>query len=311
MIISCSRRTDIPANYSRWFMKRIAAGYCTVVNPLNNKQVSFISLKPEDVEVIIFWTKNPKPLLPYLNELTDKGFLYYFQFTITGYGQTLEPGVPQLDQSIETFKFLCKYLSPAHVIWRYDPIIITRSMSIQYHLNKFTMIAEQLSGYSNRVVISLVDHYRKAKKQLNAIGSIDFTADNNELIKHEIGILTGNLKEISNKNGFEIVSCAEAIDLKPYGIKPGKCIDDELIKRIFHFEVQKKKDPVQREECGCVISRDIGAYDSCKHGCKYCYASSHRKRENHNEDSPSLLGWYDAQQKSNQINNSQLEFNLK
>jgi hypothetical protein len=163
MIISASRRTDIPAFYSEWFMNRIRAGYCTTINPFNRHQVARVSLRPNDVDVIVFWTKNPEPLIQHLEELDNCGFRYYFQYTLTGYPKAIEPSVPEPKKGISTFKKLADLIGPEKVIWRYDPIIISNRTDSDYHKKQIDHIARELEGFTHRLVISVVDEYRKAK----------------------------------------------------------------------------------------------------------------------------------------------------
>lgn len=295
MIISASRRTDIPAFYSQWFINRVREGYCFVVNPFNRKQVSRVSLLPSDVEVIAFWTKNPGPLLNNLHELDERGFKYYFQYTINGYSAPLEPNLPKLDTTIETFNKLALRLGSERLIWRYDPILISNITGYDYHIEQFSRIALALRGKTQRVTISIVDEYRKALTNFKNLKkqNICISKPHNQ----EFSTLMLALNEIARRNGLEIYSCAETFDLKPYGISPGKCIDDQYIRRVFGRDVSRAKDRSQRLECGCIQSKDIGAYDSCLHGCAYCYAgtlnSGLKNREHHDVNSPSLIGRYE------------------
>jgi hypothetical protein len=300
LIVSASRRTDIPAFYTEWLMNRIRAGYCTVPNPFNRNQVSYVSLKPEDVEVIVFWTRNPAPLLPYLKELDELGLLYYFQYTILNNPRYLDAKVPSLPSALGTFKKLADQIGPSKVIWRYDPIVFTKNTGVQFHVKSYRKIASELNGYTNRSVISVVDIYRKANKrlrQLEEAGSpiIPYMGKPDT----HFDFLMNSFVEAATQNGMEIVSCAEELNLTRYGIRPGKCVDDDYIQNVFGLEVAHKKDPSQRSACGCVTSKDIGAYDTCLFGCQYCYATTSFERArinhaDHNPQSPSLIGWYDA-----------------
>lgn len=292
MIISASRRTDIPAFFTEWFMQRIRDGYCTAVNPFNRNQRTFVSLDSKNVDVIVFWTKNPRPLFKYLPELNARGYRFYFQYTLTGYPKQLEQNVPVLDESINTFIQFARRIGQSKMIWRYDPIIISNISDYNYHKCQFTYIAERLTGFSQRVVISFVDKYRKSVaqfKRLHKQGIFIREPDGKEFVDLMQDIVT-----IAERNGLEITSCAEKIDLKQFGIYPGKCIDGQYIKTIFGIDVAQQKDPYQRQECGCVPSKDIGAYGSCLHGCTYCYAGSLQEAiknwKNHFVDSSVLLG---------------------
>lgn len=298
MIISVSRRTDIPAFYAEWFMNRIRAGFCTVPNPFNRHQVARVSLRPEDVDVIVFWTRNARPLLPHLAELDRLGYRYYFQYTIMDNPRAFDPQAPALAAALRTVRELSDRVGAQRVIWRYDPIVVSPVSPIEFHVRVYEGIARALRGRTQRSVISLVDRYRKAEGRLRRLadqGIEVMTCDEGML-----AALVPALAQIAHDNGMEIVSCAEEIDLRPYGVRPGKCVDDEYIARTFGIQVTNKKDAAQREECGCVVSKDIGMYDTCLFGCQYCYATSsfERARVNHDREhdprSPSLLGWHEA-----------------
>ena len=240
MIISASRRTDIPAFYAEWLMNRIRAGYCAVPNPFNKKQVSYISLKPEDVDVIVFWTRHARPLLPHLAELDRRGYKYYFLYTLMNNPQQIDPKSPSLETSLDTFPEVSDRIGKERMIWRYDPIVISTITSQEFHHKTYQHIAEELKGYTTRSVISVVDIYRKAVKRLRTLAS-----EGIEIIDCDAEALRPLMKSISGvakKNGMEIFSCAEKLDLEPCGIQPGKCIDDEYIKKIFGFDVTHKKD---------------------------------------------------------------------
>ena len=180
MIISASRRTDIPAFYSNWLMNRIRDGYCLVPNPHNAKQVSRVSLHPNDVEAIVFWSKNPAPLLPHLGKLDKLGFHYYFQFSLNDYPRALEPNIPSLNDRVATFKDLSRLVGPLRVVWRYDPIIISDVTPFEFHRERFTWIAEELKGATHRVMVSIVDFYQKTERRLSQLEKEEgFTFDRN------------------------------------------------------------------------------------------------------------------------------------
>jgi Domain of unknown function (DUF1848). len=265
MILSVSRRTDIPNYYSEWFLNRIKEGYLYVRNPMNIHQISKIDISPEVVDCIVFWTKNPEPMLDKLEQLKD--YKYYFQFTLTGYGKDMEPALPhKKDKMIPIFQQLSEKIGKEKLIWRYDPIVITETYSEEYHLKAFQEIASSLNGYCKRVVISFVDLYAKTKKNMKDIQTID--KKQSELIA-----FSKKLAEIAVSNGMEIETCAELIDLSSCGIKHSSCIDKKLIENIIGCPIKVEKDKNQREECGCVESVEIGAYNTCLNGCKYCYAN--------------------------------------
>jgi len=268
MIISASRRTDIPAFFAEWFMNRIREGFVCLRNPFNPLQISKISLAPANVDCLVFWTKNPANILPYLDELS--GYNFYFQFTLTPYDNQLEPGLPPKPLLIELFKELSRKLDANRVIWRYDPIILSREMSVSFHLTAFAAMAAELRGSTRRCVISFLDMYKKCEKNLRGMGIFPFTEDT-------MCEIAAGFAAIAAKNNMEIVTCAEEIDLSNLGIAHGKCIDDKLISEISGRHVSNLKDKTQRPLCGCVTSVDIGAYNTCLHGCLYCYANSNLK----------------------------------
>ncbi|MBA7689955.1 hypothetical protein ES703_98474 [subsurface metagenome] len=297
MIISASRRTDIPAFYAEWFMNRIHVGYCTVPNPFNRNQVSYISLKPEDVDVIVFWTRHPRPLFPHLKELDQRGYRYYFQYTLMNNPRQIDPKSPPPESSMQTFHELADRIGPEKVIWRYDPILFSKITDAEFHQKSYRNIAQALRGYTGRSVISIVDIYRKAEKRFRELASQGVEIMDCE--PEAFGNLMSTLVGAAIENDMEIVTCAEEPDLQIYGIRPGKCVDDKHIQRIFGLDGTHKKDPSQRKSCGCVVSKDIGIYDSCLFGCVYCYATSsfERAKVNHGQHepiSPSLIGWHDA-----------------
>lgn len=265
MILSASRRTDIPNYYSEWFFNRIRAGFLYVRNPMNPRQVSKIDISPEKVDCIVFWTKNPEPMLDRLGEL-DK-YKYYFQFTLTGYGRDIEPGVPhKKEKMLGVFQRLSQKTGGKNVIWRYDPILFTKKYTPEYHVSAFRQIASALNGYTEKCVISFVDTYAKTRKNMEMLGAYE----------PEKAELDGFMKEISKAakdNGIMLASCAEAVDLSAYGVEHNCCIDKKLIEEIAGYEIRVKKDKNQRAECGCAESIDVGIYNTCRNGCKYCYAN--------------------------------------
>jgi hypothetical protein len=296
MIISASRRTDIPVFYAAWFMHRIRAGFCTVPNPFNRSQVTRVSLLPEDVDVIVFWTRNPRPLFPHLAELDRRGYRYYFQYTLLDNPRPIDPKSPPVATAIKTFQELAALVGPSRVIWRYDPIVLSEATPPQFHAQAHARIAAALRGCTERNVISLVDIYRKAQGRLNQLRGqgIDVTEIKPDALPAAVGDLLQRMAQTAQGCSMEITSCAETLDLRPYGIGPGKCVDDGYIARTFGLRLSLKKDPSQRQACGCVSSKDIGMYDSCLFGCQYCYATSsfaaaQRNHAQHDPQSPSLL----------------------
>jgi len=316
MIISASRRTDIPAFYSKWLMNRIRAGYCLVPNPRNLKQVSRVSLHSSDVEAIIFWSKNPAPLLPHLGELDKLGFHYYFQFSLNDYPWALEPNIPSLDDRIATFKDLSRLVGPLRVVWRYDPIIISNRTPFEFHRERFAWIAEELKGVTHRVMVSIVDFYQKTDRRLSQLEKEEgFSFDRDTLSSAGITSLLRNLADIARKNNMEIFTCAEEKDYSQTGVTPGMCIDNKLLMKISSSNLQYKKDPSQRDSCLCMISKDIGINDTCMHGCPYCYATvnysvAQRRYTEHDPDSPLLWGKQEELPETAKEDNVQMRFSL-
>ena len=286
MILSVSRRTDIPAFYSDWFFNRIKEEFVLVKNPFNSKQVSKVELSPKVIDCIVFWTKNPKKMMRRLDEI--KEYNYYFQFTLNSYDKTLETNVPEKKYLINTFIELSKRIGKDRVIWRYDPIILTDKFTKDYHYKWFEYLAKRLCPYTNKCVISFLDLYRKTERNLKEINILPIDKDG-------MFELAEKFSKIASKYNVTIETCSEEIDLSKFNINHGKCIDDRLISKIVGEKLSIDKDPNQREVCGCVKSIDIGAYNTCKHGCLYCYANFNRDTAEknllkHNKKSPMLIG---------------------
>lgn len=276
MIISASRRTDIPAFYSEWFMNRIRAGFFVSVNPFNPGQRQTVSLAPRDVEAIVFVSKNPGPLIKYLTELDKRGYNYIFQFTLNDYPEVFEPRVPSLQLRVDIFKRLSSQIGPEKIIWRYDPIIVSNITTVDYHIDCIARLAGELRGFSSRMIISFLDLYEKVKYRLDSLEKehgirvTDICAPRNEAEFHR---LSQNLGQIAHQNGFEIYSCSEKADLAQFGIEHGSCIDGGYLNKLFTLNIPLKKSRSQRPECQCVTSVDMGVYHTCKFNCRYCYAN--------------------------------------
>ena len=327
-IISASRSTDIPAFYARWFFNRLDKGYCVWYNPFNRQKmyVSFGRCK-----VIVFWTKNPKPILPYLKELDKRGIHYYFQVTLNDYvNEGLEPNVPSVEQRIDTFRQLSDQIGHERMIWRFDPLIITPTITPRMLLSRIWKIGNRLKGYTDKLVFSFVDvkAYHKVQnnlvKETNCFTKEDVeTAEMNAMQRQEVVEGLVKLREVWASEGWHVTlaTCAEDIDLAVYGIEHNRCIDGELMERVFgdDYELvyylrtgkfpepdlfgllpaipdkQKNlKDKGQRKICGCMVSKDIGMYNTCRHFCVYCYANTNRECVKRNmtrysDDSESLI----------------------
>ena len=287
VIVSASRSTDIPAFYADWFLERLRAGFSVWVNPFNQERyrVSFA-----DTRMIVFWSKNPKPMLERLDEVETLGFKqYYFQFTLNDYvAEGLEPHVPPVAERIDTFRRLAKRIGEERVIWRFDPLLLSDSMTVDVLLEKIASIGHELQGATKKLVFSFADiqAYRKVSKNLSGTNCREFS------MEEKIEFANG-LREVNRSLGLEIATCAEDIDLSEYSIKHNKCVDDDLMVRLFHDDAKlmdfigaeydmidgwaikkSKKDKGQRKACGCIVSKDIGMYNTCPHLCKYCYANS-------------------------------------
>lgn len=281
MIISASRRTDIPALYPEWFVNRLREGSILVPNPYNRKKVSHIRLTPNTVDCIVFWTKNPEPMIPYLKEIDEMGYQYYFQMTLTDYEEDLEPGLPEKEELMATFLMLSEMIGKERIDWRFDPILLTDKYTPDYHEEKFESMCQWLHKATQRCTISFIDSYgKKIYPELN---------------KEEMEEMASRLSKIAARYKLPLYTCAEAIDLSKYGIRQGACIDKERIQRLLGYKLDIKKDTGQRTQCKCVESLEVGIYNTCTNGCKYCYAtasqeSAQKKQNQHDPQSPLLIG---------------------
>jgi len=273
MIISASRRTDIPAFYSEWLINRFQAGYCLVPNPFNPRQIARIPLLAESVDAIVFWSKNPAPMLRVLPRLEGMGYRFYFLFTVNAYPKALEPGMPPLEKRISTFIELSGRLGPRRVIWRYDPIILSNRTDAAYHRETFEGLCQKLAGHTQRVITSIITFYRKTLRNLAPLEKQGYVFNKDPRGNPETEALLSHMAKTAAGHGLEILACAEPSDYTHLGIKPSSCIDAALISELWGIPVSSKKDPGQREHCACALSRDIGMTDTCPHGCPYCYST--------------------------------------
>ncbi|MFW2488767.1 DUF1848 domain-containing protein [Clostridium chromiireducens] len=288
MIISASRRTDIPAFYSEWFINRLKEGFVYTKNPMNPKQISKIKLNTKDVDCIVFWTKNVNPMLKYLGNIDDMGYKYYFQFTLNPYDKSIEKGLGNKDKIIEGFKRLSSKIGKEKVIWRYDPIILNNNFTVEYHLDSFYKLCTLIGDYTTKCIFSYVDLYEKTKH--NAKGIIE-----NEVDTENMNAIAEGFQKIAKCKNIVLQTCSEKIDLSKYGIQHAACIDKEIVEDIIGCPINVKKDKNQRQECGCIESIDIGSYNCCLNGCIYCYATlnediAYGNRKKHNPKSPLLIG---------------------
>lgn len=310
MIISASRRTDIPALYSDWLVKRLEAGFLYVKNPLNRLQVTRLDLMPEAVDCIVFWTKNAEPMMDKLNRLNN--YPYYFQFTITAYDRSIETKKPHREKIIETFIRLSDIIGPERIIWRYDPVFFTPVFNMETHLQVFEYMARKLSGYTNTCMFSYLTSYNKCKKNMRHIDY--FVPEIDDAVSFAL-----KLSSIAQANNITLKSCASAADFSLAGISTGCCVDPELVNKLSGYKKSYSRDPSQRELCGCAASVDIGAYNTCSHGCIYCYANydhdqAWRNFKSHNSSSELLYGTLSGDEtirvrktKSSQIKSNQME----
>lgn len=308
VIVSASRSTDIPAFFPGWFMNRLDKGYAVWYNPFN-RQPLYVSF--QDTKVIVFWTKNPAPMIPYLPELDRRGIHYYFQVTLNNYEkEKFEPNVPPLAERIAAFRQLSGLIGKERVIWRFDPVIFTQALSPRELLSRIEYIGNELKGYTDKLVFSFLDVLAYRKVQRNLIRETRcFSRENIQHAEpspaqiHEFVRGLAGLRECWKKENRELslATCAEQMDLSAYRIEHNRCIDGELMERLFQADKEllyylrtgrlpepdlfgelpvhpvTPKDSGQRKSCGCMISKDIGMYNTCRHLCVYCYANSGKK----------------------------------
>ncbi|WP_366934199.1 DUF1848 domain-containing protein [Caloramator sp.] len=291
LILSVSRRTDIPAFYSEWFLNRMKEGYVYVKNPFNAKQISKINIRPDVVDCIVFWTKDSKPLMNYLDELKD--YKYYFQFTITPYKKDIEPNLRNKSEIVDTFIELSKRIGKEKVILRYDPILLTDKYTLNYHKAAFSKLCQRVSGYTDKVIISFLDDYKKVSRNMKGI-------ELKEMTEEDIYEISDYFSNVAGGYGLKIETCGEEIDLSKFGIEHGRCVDGELIEKIVGYKLKNLKRDGNRSACLCHECIDIGQYDTCAHGCLYCYANINKPKaeENyraHNPKSPLLFGEYEEE----------------
>ena len=284
MIINTGCRTDIPAFYSEWFMNRIKEGYVYVRNPYYPKKVTKYILDPTVVDCIDFCTKNPEPMLRYLDEISH--FKQFWFVTITPYGKDIELNVPDKDKVINSFQKLSTKLGNSFVGWRYDPIFFNDEFDIGKHIKEFEYIANQLKGYTNYCIISFLDLYEKVKRN---------APDLRSPTREEQIILAKKFVEIGRENNIEIYSCCEGTFLKEYGVNVSGCRNQKLVEKSIEFKLDYPKIKNMRSECNCLMGNDIGAYDSCGHLCRYCYANTNKNNvisnmKKHITTSPLLIG---------------------
>lgn len=288
MIISASRRTDIPAFYGEWLLYRLREGYVLVRNPFNPRQVARISLDPQVVDCLVFWTKNPAPLLPLLDAIDRLGYRSYFHYTVTSCERSLERNLPTKGERLAVFRRLAERIGPERVLWRFDPIIFTREQGPDAVLREFAELARVLCPFTRQCTISFLSLYRKCQRNLRGIDLLS-------LVDSEKISFVRQLATIAGQNGISLKACSDPFLHEQCGIESAQCIDGRLVAELLGQPMRIPKDKGQRPGCGCVASVDIGAYDTCAHGCRYCYANISDRtvaanRKAHDPRSPLLTG---------------------
>jgi hypothetical protein len=269
-IISASRRTDIPAFYMPWFMHRLRVGTADYVNPFGGQTCS-VSLRPEDVHSIVFWSKYYGRLVPFIDELQQRGYGFYCHYTITGAPRKLEPHVPEWQQAVQAFKDVVERTSPRHVQWRFDPIVFTDELQSEFYLGRFRQLAETLAGSTLRCYFSFASYYGKVEKQLQQAG-IQYCDPPLEVKQ----ALVGQMADIASGCGITLYACCQDA-LVDDRVQKAHCVDGDLLAELFPDRPLDAQPRPTREQCGCVASRDIGMYDTCPFGCAYCYANQSRQ----------------------------------
>ena len=286
MIINTGQRTDIPAFYAQWLANRLKAGFVCVRNPYDPSQVSRYRIDPEVVDAIGFCTKNPAPMFSHMRLLEDYG--QYWFVTITPYGRDIEPNVPNKHRIIDDFRTLSRMIGVNSIGWRYDPILLTDTYSMDYHIHAFKQIASALDGFTQTVVISFIDLYPKVRSNFPEIQAV---------AKDQRLLLGKNLIEIASSHGMTVKPCAEGDELAAFGADCGGCMRIADYEKAIGKQLVAPKRKGARAECACYLSCDIGAYNTCKHLCKYCYANTNPSRvlemsSSHDSESPFLIGNY-------------------
>lgn len=285
MIINTGGRTDTVQYYSEWLLNRFSEGYVLSRNPLFPNKVTRYELTPDKVDCVVFCSKNYKPILSRLHEITDK-FNTYFHYTITAYGKDIEPGVPSIDESMETLIELSKQVGKQRVAWRYDPVLLTEKYTVETHLQTFEHMSKTLTPYIDRCIFSFVEMYRKL--EINMPELLPLSAEDMEALAQGLG-------SIAEKYGIHIQTCGTNGDFTRYGIQSSGCMMLDILGGANGIVFKDRKHKGTRHGCHCIESRDIGAYDTCMNGCKYCYANKTPRKafENykiHDPESPLLLG---------------------
>lgn len=282
MIISASYKTDIPTFYGEWFMNRLKAGYCKMVNPYS-KQVYKIGLAPDDVDGFVFWTKNIGPFLKYLPEIRERGYPFIVQHTVNGYPRELESRVIDYTHTVEHIKQIASEYGCNRIIWRYDPILFTSLTPLDWHRCKFAELAARLDGTTDEVVVSFAQVYRKTERNVeSAAREFGFSSEEHKQEDHVLQVgreLAVELAQIATDHGMRLKVCSQKAFLIPGVVEEARCVDADRLEEISGHSIEgKMRQRGNRKECGCFASKDIGEYDTCPHGCVYCYAVQNRDR---------------------------------
>jgi hypothetical protein len=284
MIISASRRTDIPAFYSEWLINRLKDGHVLVPDPYSTDRLWYVALTPENVDCIVLWTKNPIAMLDRFEQMDRLGYKYYVHFTLTPYDKTVERNLPSKPKLVRIFQKMSEQIGASRSVWRYDPVIVDHERTIEWHLERFDQMCEDLNGHTERCFISFVDPYKSLERTFR------------KLTDNEMRMIASGFSDTAKKYGITVFTCAETVDLSKYGVEHGACIDQGLIERVIGHRIDARNDTNQRDACGCIECVDIGAYSTCSHGCSYCYAVSNetavmRRMAAHDPVSPIISGY--------------------
>ncbi len=285
MIINTGGRTDTVQYYTEWLLHRFKEGYVLTRNPLFPGKVNQYELTPDKVDCVVFCSKNYKPILPRLHEITDR-FNTYFHYTITAYGKDIEPGVPSIDESMETLAELSGMVGKQRIAWRYDPVFLTKEYTIERHRETFGWMAAKLAPYIDRCIFSFVEMYKKLEVNMPELLPLSV---------QDMDMLAQGLGAIADKYGIFIQTCGTNGDFTRYNIHSSGCMTLDILGRANGIVFKDRKHKGMRQGCHCIESRDIGAYDTCMNGCKYCYANKNPQKafdnfKLHDPESPLLLG---------------------
>ncbi len=289
MILNTGGRTDTVQYYSEWLLNRFREGFVYSRNPLFPNKVTKYELTPEKIDCVVFCSKNYEPILENLHEITDR-FNTYFHYTITAYGKDVEPGVPSIDKSIETLFKLEKIVGKKRLSWRYDPVLLTEKYTIEHHFKTYNYMADILSGQIDRCIFSFVEMYKKLQHNMPEIIP---------LTEHDKKTLAKGLGEIAKKYNITLQTCGTNGNYEQYGINQSGCMTLDILGKANNIKFRNLKHKGMRQGCHCIESRDIGAYDTCLNGCKYCYANIRPDKavknfKRHDKNSPILIGHINA-----------------